>query len=106
MGRLRWIDFLRSNGINPEDEIPGNTDIIEKEQEVTESKEIEETGNESIQSTGEGTESINKLVSTIDSLQKQVIQLKEANKDMALKGTVDMHRVPIEEEIKNIMEGM
>lgn len=93
---MRWLDFLVSRGINPEDEMP-NKEEIEENQAGTEENQ---TG------TGENTKTIEKLMATIESLQKQNAQLIEANKDIALKGTVESNKVPIEEEIKNIMEGM
>lgn len=90
---MKWIDWLKSKGINPEDNIPEEkeTKTEEKKDEVTEEKE-KEKNDDSV------------YLQKIEELQKEILSLKEANRELAIKGDIQHAVKSIEEEISTLMD--
>lgn len=92
MAKMKWIDWLKSRGINPDDEMPDNDLPPINGEQVQEQESEQDNG------TGDA------FLKRIDDLQKEIISLKEANKNLALRGNVEKNTKTIEQEIDDILK--
>lgn len=96
---MKWTDWLKARGINPDDEIPKKEDEPDaiKKEDVADAIKKEDV-------TDDSKKEYSAYLDKIESLQKEILDLKESNKNLALMGQLEHSTKSVEEEINLIME--
>lgn len=90
---MKWKEWLANRGINPDEDMPEN--------------DSDKDGSDNEASDNENELEEDNPADKIAELKKEIAELKEANRALALKGTAKKSaKKTVEEEIKDIMEGM